>query len=161
MLSGAPSLQFYLNSYLSATIPFATSGTNYGALVTGNRQLNANRAYFGGATGCFKLRNGVTGAEAVRNNVSVVLTRTDTTTGLKIIMVSYDGSLTRMSVNKITEVTTATQLSTTTNILRIGGSGDTSVLESLDSNFADCIFLNDSAAYPALHQAYLNLYGVV
>lgn len=160
-LSGAPSLMFYTNAHLSASISIGSSGTNFGALVVGNRFENVNRAYFGGATGCFKFRNAVTGAEIVRNNVSVVLNKPDTTTGLKIIMASYDGSLTRLVVNKLTEATTATHLATTANVLRIGGSGDSTVLESLSSNMADCIFLNNSDAYPALHQAYLNLYGVV
>jgi hypothetical protein len=48
------------------------------------------------------------------------------------------------------------------NVTRIGAAGSqVTVAEYLVSTMADCIFFNDSAAYPALHQAYLNLYGVV
>jgi hypothetical protein len=160
-LSGYNAINFASTTYLSADFQFGTLGTNFGVLTTTYRYDNANRAHFGGNTSAFKMRNAVTGLEIVRNNAAVVLSKPDTTVGLKIAMATYDGALTRLVVNKLSELSTATHINTTVNVTRIGAAGSAVVTEYLVSTMADCIFLNDSSAYPALHQAYLNLYGVV
>jgi hypothetical protein len=162
-LSAFNALQFNNNTYLSANIDIGAINTQYATLTTIYRYDNANRSHFGGATSAFKMRNSVTGTELIRNNVAVVLSKADTVPGLKVSMACYNGSLTRLTVNKLSEATTSTQIASNgVNVTRIGAAGSqVTVAEYLVSTMADCIFFNDSAAYPALHQAYLNLYGVV
>jgi hypothetical protein len=161
-LSAYNALSFHSTAYLSANINIAALNTKFGALTTTYRFDNTNRTHFGGLTSAFKMRNGITGVDILRDNKANILNVSDTTIGLKIAMGCWDGSLTRLLVNTLSEATTATQVNSSgINVTRIGASGSAAPLEPFGSTMADCIFLNDSNAYPELHTAFRNLYGVV